>query len=449
MKKYDIVYDFPIAEIERLSTSADADMFVGGLDAAREQSFVTLLEILRGYADEMKQSLIDKRHFSNWNKLKEGFVTFSNSFPSFPDFSARKCQLHILLAGSLAQMGSVLDEEEIDDSLFEIRGLTTPLSMCWYSWENSQFLGDSIALFSFLNFESLATRIVDVPLSPKLTFHFLATLRTVNDLSAGHNILVRKNMTPYSDSTVEAFARLHVLAKGQSIHTPVPYTPPPNFNNFDTIKPGNSYQQWEEVFHVLSEYNSRKEILLKYLTIYHVIENFMFKLPIVQLEKLRGNRMFTIRDFRQLYDRIADNELEALKNLFTTILYLPSGAPNHLAVNLVQRWAGLGITCGVQTLNSAIGLLVFKKRGKPLEFADMKNDDGLPLQFSRIVYSFRNATVHNKATEFHLTYATLDITLAKVIESFLLPSLEEICFTLVSDPLQPIWYTNKQLILCD
>ena len=64
-----------------------------------------------------------------------------------------------------------------------------------------------------------------------------------------------------------------------------------------------------------------------------------------------------------------------------------------------------------------------------------------------MVYAIRNAIVHNKETEFHLTYATLDSTICALIESFVIPCLEEICFALVGSQNDYVWYLNKELKL--
>ncbi len=65
--------------------------------------------------------------------------------------------------------------------------------------------------------------------------------------------------------------------------------------------------------------------------------------------------------------------------------------------------------------------------------------------FAQLVYSIRNAVVHNKETEFHLTYASLDGTFATLIESFLMPSLEEICFAVVAKQNTELWYSQDKL----
>jgi len=64
-----------------------------------------------------------------------------------------------------------------------------------------------------------------------------------------------------------------------------------------------------------------------------------------------------------------------------------------------------------------------------------------------LVYQVRCAIVHNKETEFHLTYASLDTTMKALIESFLIPSLEDICFSLIGCRNDKVWYSKQEIML--
>ena len=64
---------------------------------------------------------------------------------------------------------------------------------------------------------------------------------------------------------------------------------------------------------------------------------------------------------------------------------------------------------------------------------------------SLLVYAVRNAVVHNKETEFHLTYASMDSTLQMLVESFLFPILEEVCFAVIGRRNPELWYSQDKL----
>jgi len=231
-----------------------------------------------------------------------------------------------------------------------------------------------------------------------------------------------------------------LLAGGKTTHATRDYTAPLSILEPDAIRAGHAYQQWSDVMDVLSEYNARTELLLKYLTIYHVIENFMFKLPLVRLERQQGGRMFSIRDFRRLYGQIEKSETDALRRLIGTLFPLPAG-PVTFEQHIVARWMALPPELAVVDIDQALTALDLSWR-----YADFVAGASAPL-FAKLVYSLRNAIVHNKETEFHLTYASLDATLVGLIERFLIPCLEEICFSLISSPNQQVWYSNRELLL--
>ena len=75
------------------------------------------------------------------------------------------------------------------------------------------------------------------------------------------------------------------------------------------------------------------------------------------------------------------------------------------------------------------------------------NTGSVSANFAQIIYLVRNAIVHNKETEFHLNYATLNDTIYSLIELFLMPTLEEICFGLIGKENAHIWYKNRELNL--
>jgi hypothetical protein len=190
---------------------------------------------------------------------------------------------------------------------------------------------------------------------------------------------------------------------------------------------------------VLSEYNSRDELLLKYLTIYHVIENFMFKRPIVELESKQAGKVFTIRDFRRLYRQVETREPDAIKQLFNVVSKMPATAAASFEQNWVNRWTAALPVAIAPDVDKALGALDMGFKHSEFTVGQAA------ARFSQLVYAIRNAVVHNKETEFHLTYASLDATFLRLIESFLIPALEEVCFALVGRKNPELWYSQDKL----
>lgn len=443
MKKYEILYDWPFAEITRLADSHEAENYADQLQEPELSLFVTLTERMRVLGAELATAKAGRVHFIKWEELRFCVGEFGRHFASFPTPSVDKLKLSLLLASKLSQSLPPLDTKEINPDAFELRELTHPIPLPWFSRENSQSITDSLIIFSCVDQQAVEINVTSSPLSPDLLFHFMATLHNTNTLPSVQAILVKKEIPQIEISAINAFARLVVLAVGKPVHSARTYLNAPSVLNLNEIQPGQSYQQWDEVLNVLSEYNSRNEILLKFLTIYHVIENFMFKRPIVELERQRNGGMFSIRDFRRLYDSVEMGEADALKRLFKSVLDMQVLTGTTFKTHLIARWQSLVAT--VSQANIDIALDTIGLNLSPNSFAG----DGAASFFSKMVYSIRNAIVHNKETEFHLTYASLDRnpSLCALIEIFLLPSLEEICFELISKRNTEFWYQNKEIQL--
>lgn len=441
MKKYEILYDWPVDQVRHLADSNEAETYALGLADPQLAAFTTLTETMRGLGADLATAKASRVHFGKWNELRQCLEVFEQQFGNFPDASISKFRLSTLLADKLSQIAPPLDAADVDANAFEIRGLTQSLPMSWFSRENLQSPQDSTALFACGDLAALEGQIAGANLSPTFAFHFLAALHALPQLPGGHAVLVKRSAQPIGDAAIHAFVKMLVLMTGMPVHSARRYAAPPQVLEPDAVRPGHLYQQWGDVLEVLSEYNSRDEVLLKYLTIYHVIENFMFKLPIVGLERQRNGKMFSIRDFQSLYDKTKINELDALKRLFTAVFGLPAYGGATFEQHIRTRWSALVPGVPQPDIDKALNDL-----GLSFSFAGFVGQPAVAA-FSKLVYAVRNAIVHNKETEFHLTYASLDPGICGLIESFLIPSLEEISFSLIGSPNTHLWYQNRELLL--
>jgi len=441
MKKYHILYNWPIEEILRLTDSATAETYSSGLAASDLTTFTTITEKIRGLGADLGQARAARTHFSNWNELGKLLEQFETQFSSFPDLSPRKFRLFVLLAEKLINSGTVLDEAEIDENLFEIRELPTPVPLAWFSRENSTSFSDSVAAFSLSDMAAVETDLPYSNISPAFLFHCLAALHLLAQDPHGSVAVIKRTTPPTEIDAIDAFVRLVILTTGKPIHSAKRYSNPPTVINADDIRAGVAFNQWSDVLSVLSEYNSRDELLMKYLTIYHVIENFMFKYPIVELERKHSGQMFSIRNFKQLYTKINKNEGEALQKLFNALFPLDASPGVTFDQHITNRWSSLSGTLTVTDIDQSL-----VKLGVSFKFSQF-GGGGSAARFAELVYAVRNAVAHNKETEFHLTYASMDAVITTVMESFLIPSLEELSFALISNVNPQLWYSNKHLLL--
>ena len=443
MNKYEIIYDWAIEEIDHLTNSDDAENYSNNLIEPQLSDFVALTEKIRVFGLELEKAKQERKHFNRWNELRGYSEELSSKFTPFRTPSVEKLNLSLLLAGKLSDSLESLDETDINTTIFELRELTQPLPHVWFCRENSRSLDDSVILFSCEKLNEVSSEIISATISPILLFHFMAALHSIDNLPHAHAILVKKMPHQVDESAINAFARLVVLTTGMSIHATRKYTKRPNVLNTDAIQLDEEYQQWNEVLNVLSEYNSRDETLLKFLTIYHVIENVMFKCPIVELERQNNGQMFSIRDFRRLYAKVDVREDEALKNLFKKIFSMQSTPGVTFKDILTNRWDSL-----FQSTQGTDIDAVLKMIGLDFTTNAFTNTTAVSC-FTKLVYTIRNTIVHNKETEFHLTFAQLDMNprLCKLIEDFLLPSLEEMCFALIGKKNHDFWYQHKKINL--
>lgn len=442
MKKYRILYDWVSTEISRLSDTEEAEQYSATLGPQRESTFVNLSEDLRGFIVDLTAAKASRSHFTQWAQLHQQISDFATNFPDFPDAKYRKLKTFFVLASTLSATGVALDEDEIDNQLFEIRPLSLQLPLQWLARENAAAFENSLVVFSSDNIvqfeqelQSSAGRI-----TPKLVFHVLATLVHSQDLLQSPVALVKQSQPRISNEIVEAFVHLHVVAEGKTIHAPRNYNAPLQIGSFDGVDPTFEYQQWDEIFGVLSEYNSRTEPILKFLTIYHVVENLMIKRPLVELESRQNGRMFSLRSFQQMYEKVEKKELDALAKLFSSAFPVQLDATRTVGQSITTRWSNIQPLAS--DVNSALTDL-----GMNQTHANFMNSTSASSAFTGLVYRVRCAIVHNKETEFHLTHSTMTRGFIEILEQFLLPALEELCFALISKKNAFVWYQNQELKL--
>lgn len=443
MRKIDALYDWLQLEINRLTDSETADNFAVSLVEPELTNFTNVTEEMRGYSADIATAKAARMHFVQWSDLQKCVELFKSQFPVFPGQVFNKLLLFIILSDKISQTTTPLDAEVIDESLFEFCSIHAELPLRCFSYENSRSFEDSVVVFYLDDLHEFQKDLNAQNISPRLLFHLLAAISQLSDVPQEHFALVKKLTGGIDRSAIEAFIRLNILMSGGMVHSPKKYSTPLALISRDSLAAGNVYHQWNEVLHVLSEYNSRDEILAKYLTLYHVFENLMLKLPIVELERQQGGRMFTIRDFKRLYQQVDVKEFDSLKRLFDKVLKLDVAPGRSFERHIIQRWRGLTPVNEIEDAANKLGI----KKSARFVFNDFTSNSECIKYFTSMVYQIRCAIVHNKETEFHLTHANFNNGFVSLIEKFLIPSLEELCFFLISSPNQHVWYSHKALLL--
>lgn len=446
--KHSVLYDSVIEEIKRISDSNVAEDFEALIDDSDPNSddFVLITEKLRGLGADLVEARSQKEHFERWSEIFICMEEFATKFSSFPNLKFAKRTFELILLEKLAQIAPVLDSADIDDEQFELRELSKTLPIHLFVHQNNRTFSDSTVIFSLADTAAFKTALAQSNISSAIYFHLLAAVQTASDLNFKHYALIKKSVPAIGDAEVEAFCRLALLSTGHSVHVPHTYSFPPKLIDRDSLQAGIAYNQMNEIMYVLSEYNSHTQILSKYLTLYHVIENFMYRMPIAKLEQSQGGAMFSIRDFQRLYKEVEEKEMPAIRKLFAAIARCEYEPGKTFRNKFISNWNVFNSCHTPASMQNELGKFNLKKDGRAMSGSEFIAGD-LPGNFAQLVYGARCAIVHNKETEFHLTYANLEPNTVLLMESFLIPTLEEICFHLVSKTNPIVWYTNSEIKL--
>lgn len=239
------------------------------------------------------------------------------------------------------------------------------------------------------------------------------------------------------EDNLKDFFQFILLTNGYTFHQPIETSE----NQFiDTsiksiLDCTKNFNQYQESAYILSEYNYTKDVLLKYLLLYHIIENFMYRRPIAEM----ANSKLTIRDFKNLYKKVNDSEEQTLKELLKKIknehIINTTSIENYFTNNFQNYKESLTSTTNINNIFTSMGLPY-------IEGINYTNA-------SKLIYIFRNSIIHNKETEFHITHTVLNSTnnLVKFFEDFLLPTLENIIYYLIFKNGSIIDYPKNHLLL--
>lgn len=238
-----------------------------------------------------------------------------------------------------------------------------------------------------------------------------------------------------------AYLKLCILSEGLTFHKhfDLQNATPTQILTCDTTK---VYSQYNEILYIISEYNHSNDLLNKYFLLYTIIENFMYRKPIAQM--LRDTAEFSIRDFKSFYSKIDSGELEKLKDLFKNIMEIEYSDGTKVYNDINSRLTNFKSSQN----NDLSKLIAFLKKirvyNKNFELDEAMLTGALKDKyFAEIVYQLRNSTLHNTATEFHITHYELakNEVIVDFLRDFMIPILEKIILHMI--------FSNHALISYD
>ncbi len=376
---------------------------------------------------------------------------FESQFSDFPTSYTKHLQCVTVIINKILELTGTDNEIEgdIEPNDFQLVINEDIPHTLFFSEFDSDDMQNSILLISTDDFNDFADIIMNKFFADNMDFlyHFLAKIRPELDFQGNQYILVRpENSTDMNK--VRAFIKLKRVSDGRQIHNPHPYKVAPALPADLCWNINNEYQQFNEIIDILSEYNNQREdILDKFLRMYHIIENFMFKNPICELEQRTGGNMFSIRDFKRLYSKVSKDELDSLRRFIRKVFEVNYDTASNFGRHTRSEWdrfinsRSSDPHSDIDSLLTQLGVLNIN------QFCNNIPSNEFPNFYSKTVYQFRCSIVHNKETEFHFTHSNMPRMVPILLENFILPSLEKIVFKLVVEKNRLISYSHPVLRL--
>lgn len=264
------------------------------------------------------------------------------------------------------------------------------------------------------------------------------------------SILVAKESTDEKKrrSRIE-YLKMYAVLKGETFHiiTPAPIhqvSLPVEYNH------DIEYSQYSEIIDVLNEYNAQIHIVDKYLRIYQVIENFMYKTIICELCELKDYERLTLSDFKAISDRLQTNEKRALAGFLEKALKVEV-AGKSFTERLKDSWNNCFIV-PVDNLDKAEVFVqklgIISNSGSYFNVRNIQNNvSQITTLFAEMIYKTRCSIVHNKVNEYHITYTNLNGDIKWVIENYLIPNMVDITFGLMLNQNDVVMFKKDSITL--
>ncbi|EHU4848182.1 hypothetical protein ACCH70_004596 [Vibrio vulnificus] len=445
----EILYVYAVESLESLIKTDVLDKIEQNITEDNLDLLLSSMQYIKTYIDELENSYLDEEgYFNNFNEISEVLKNAKSLFQPFVNNIDRIitfCQY----ASNIVKFDLNLDDIEIDKEMFKTFSdiKVSGYKKCYF-YENTDIKENSVIFF-----ENSCPPDFD----NDSIFIFLLFLSFLSDdnLTYTNNFIVIKDIANVTKSKSEAYLKLHLLASGYYYHDIKLASIRNKQNERNLLAPDHTLQQFDDSLIIISEYNSRREILNKFLSIYQLIENFMYKHPLVKLNENHNGEMFSIRNFKDMYERLGDSELNSLFNLLNSI-YDDSFEGGILLSELASSFHNLarnGVMEKADIDDALNSLGIKQKSGTPYTY-DILDGFSLPQRkaewpriISKIIYYTRNAIVHNKETEFHLSHNYLSDSIYNFIDMFILSECENVIYKLIYKPNSIIWYTHDRIKL--
>jgi len=444
MKKIDAIYSELISDLYNICE--DAEKMEAYWNALSEENQNIIDGISEKLLIEKKKIIICKNAdstgtdtiYDGYSELQTLLEEFNSLFSDYPGFNYSKFNYIITISIKIFENSSIIQDESVSVVL-RCKNVNLSFEDLAYI-TNVAVLDNSIAWFSPVSPESL-TKLVGYNSDINCWYALLCEVDNIDFQNNSECIFYCETHfdAGISCENICALLKIHMASAGLKTIPSLIYSNPPSNSSLESYCPSESYMQFSDIVGILGEYNNREDILSKYMSIYHVIENLMFKQPIVKLERSSAGSMFSMRDFKRLYKSVDVDEQKAMKNLFKEAFNIQFNGIDFKSF-AYQEWNAFLVIHGTTGLDDFLKVLSINDRGNlnAGNFFDF---------ISRIVYQIRCSIVHNKETEFHISSESYPIGCKLLLENFILKFLEELIFLLMSKENSLVWYKTNSISL--
>jgi len=443
MKTVNALYDNLLLLLDGV-VGIDADNFELALIGVDKTSFSTKITTIIDEQNIIETRRTDGLIYPSADLLIQSLQSLSADFPTYIIPRKDEILTYLALYKSLVTNWTTIPSYRLKPSLFKLIPIDVgALIHKNYFYHDTSELTNSIFLITLTDITTLRDYLDAGVVSEVLILYLLTKLDSTVPLTNNTFILI-KAQRKYNVKEILAFVKFQMIIEGKFTHQPYEVAHFPSTFNRNRIKIGNGYNQFGDTLMILSEYNYQKDLIDKYLRLYHVLENNMYRTQIVQVESTSSGT-FSIRDFQRLYNNINKGEEAVLKSLFTTAFELYYTPGTMFKQFLLTKLASVRLAMTDAVLDAMFTLLRINKkdvRSYVLNAIDVNSIVGF---YTTVVYMFRNSMVHNRETEFHLMHETLSPELKQFIESFLIPTMEELVILLTIERNDIVWYTNAKI----
>lgn len=354
-----------------------------------------------------------------------------------------KLDLSIAIESNVEDLNKFVDLNTDDFSLTKFSSYTLPFEV--YGYYNSSNPSHS---FAYIDLSSKDFDFEKSGLNLDMLACFIAKLETVEEFNSAY---ILHSCDAINERAIEAALKTLCVLDGHVIHEPKISSYKPNFSNYmNNVSCNNTFHQFDETLVIFSEMNERRDVIGKFLCLYHVIESFMNKVPLVHLASSNDGNVFKVRDFKVLYENISKSELDSIVKLFKK----PDTGEKYWDVQLRTENFGELIIQELNAIQTTIGFnetecdKLFAKLGiaKKSGFKQLKNSLN-EKTYATLIYKVRCATVHNKETEHHISHFNLSESDAIFIDKILIQPLTMLIARLLTDSQSNVWYKAKDISL--